>query len=467
MHKLIMLAFIIGLLGACDDPEPSTSLDTQEPGSDTTSEQDGASDSQTEDSSTADTGSPPGDTATADTSPPRDTQTPQDTTSTDTSTSSCPAQDLANRLGITHLAIGGSMSDDRFAEADFDLRYQYLAGNVPTSGPCESCATGCSVDGASCDNANGCAWWGCWQWDQVPPGQFVLDFIDKVDTAGAVPMIPYYLWYSVAGNIEGDAEIAALQQGALVDAYLADWRFLMETIARRDGVPVIVHIEPDLWGYAQKVNADPTQIPVALSAAADPACSGLPDTFAGLGRCMIAIARAEAPNALLGYHASAWAVGMDDFLNTDPNYDVAGDARTTADFLRATGADAVDLIVVEMSDRDAGFNNRWWDETDTALPHFTQAISWVRAVGEALSLPTLWWQVPYGHPGLEDACDRYSDNRVDYVFDHPERFSAAGSLGVAFGAGAGCMTTPDSDDGHFISRAQSYFSGTRPTLCAP
>jgi hypothetical protein len=33
------------------------------------------------------------------------------------------------------------------------------------------------------------------------------------------------------------------------------------------------------------------------------------------------------------------------------------------------------------------------------------------------------------------------------------------------GAGAGCMTTPATDDGHFVQRAQAYFAGERPCLC--
>ena len=82
-----------------------------------------------------------------------------------------------------------------------------------------------------------------------------------------------------------------------------------------------------------------------------------------------------------------------------------------------------------------------------------------------MGLPTLWWQVPYGHVGLENTCDRYEDNRVDYVFDHPERFAEIGSVGVVFGAGAGCMTTPASDDGHFVGRAQEFFAGEAPCLC--
>lgn len=85
----------------------------------------------------------------------------------------------------------------------------------------------------------------------------------------------------------------------------------------------------------------------------------------------------------------------------------------------------------------------------------------------------VWWlllllnRVPYGHMGLANSCDRYEDNRLDYIFDHAAAFAAAGSLGVAFGAGAGCMTTAESDNGHFVRRASAYFEAARPPLCGP
>ena len=379
----------------------------------------------------------------------------------------CPAAVLGAELGADGLMIGGTMEDASFQSTSFDLRYRYLAGSVPTQGPCTSCASGCTVDGESCDNANGCAWWGCWQYDQVPPGQFVLDFVDVVEAGGGVPMFTYYIWFSVAGGVEGQAEIDALNDGARVDAYLADWRFLMERLAAATDGPVLVHVEPDLWGYGHQISDDPTQIPVALAAAGDPACSGSGNHFAGLARCMLDIAREVAPNVKVGFHASAWGAGADALINDDASFDLAAHAEETAAYMRALGADEADLVVVEMSDRDAGFNGRWWDASDTTLPHFAQAIAWTQTLGESLDLAPLWWQVPYGNPALQDACDRYSDNRVDYVFDHPERFSAGGALGVAFGAGTGCMTTAETDDGHFLSRAATYFEGEPPAFCPP
>ena len=377
----------------------------------------------------------------------------------------CPAAAAGAKLGVSQLLVGGSMDDADFALAPFDLRYRYVSGNVPSGGPCASCASGCFVDGQSCDNNNGCAWWGCWQYDQDPPGRFVADFLSNAAAAGAVPMITQYIWFSVAGNVEGGPEVAALTDGSRVSAFLADHRFLCSVMAEDPSIPAILHLEPDLWGYGEQISADPESIPAAVSAAAAPECAGLPDTFAGLARCMLAIARAEAPNVLVGFHASAWGAGADALTNSDPGFDLSGHAQQTADFLSALGAGDADLVVVEMSDRDAGFNNRWWDDSDATLPNFSQAIAWVQALGEALELAPLWWQVPYGHMALENQCDRYQDNRVDYFFDHAQAFADGGALGMAFGAGAGCMTTPASDDGHFVSRAGDHLQGARPSLC--
>ncbi len=363
------------------------------------------------------------------------------------------AKDIGARLNHEHFMIGGDVArDEDFGAAPFDIRYVYLAGDVPRGGPCVSCANDCNT-----------SWWGCWQWDQLPPGDYVRQFIDKVVAAQAVPMFTYYVWPSVSGGLEGSAEIAALADADHIFDYFSDWRFLMQQIAGSTTEPVIVHVEPDLWGYSQHEGAA-NAVVAAVDAAAAPECESEPNTMAGFTHCLLAIARAEAPNVLVGLHASSWATGADAYLNNDSSYDVGADARATAAYLLDLGADYGDLIVVEMSDRDAGYNNRWWDATDASLPSFAQALTWTKTLSESLGLAQLWWQVPFGHMGLSNTCDAYEDNRLDYVFDHPERFVAAGGLGVTFGAGASCMTTPASDGGHFITRAQAYYESGAPPL---
>ncbi|MEZ4273124.1 MAG: hypothetical protein R3C68_17330 [Myxococcota bacterium] len=377
----------------------------------------------------------------------------------------CTAATLGTAITRQHLLIGGDMSDEAFSGAPFDVRHQYIASFIPTSGPCDDCASGCFVQGASCANSAGCSWWGCWQWDQLPPGQYVTDFVLSADAAGAIPMFTYYVWLNASGAGEGQAEIAALKQGDRVAAYMADYRLLNDLMGAHPSIPIILQIEPDLWGYGQLAAADPKNIEVNLSLADAPECAELPHTLAGFSRCLIAITRLSAPNVLIGLHASPWGPNIDAMLNSNPQFDLQAHAQSVADFHRALGSDATDLVMVSMSDRDAGFDGDWWDKDNHTLPHFTQALTWSKALSEALELPHLWWQVPYGNPRLNDTCGRYRDNRLDYVFDHASEFAAAGALGVVFGSGTECMTTPSTDNGHFVDRADDYYTETRPFLC--
>ena len=48
-----------------------------------------------------------------------------------------------------------------------------------------------------------------------------------------------------------------------------------------------------------------------------------------------------------------------------------------------------------------------------------------------------------------------------------ESDAAGGALGMAFGAGAGCMTRADTDGGNFITRAGAYYDAGPPPLCGP
>jgi hypothetical protein len=175
---------------------------------------------------------------------------------------------------------------------------------------------------------------------------------------------------------------------------------------------------------------------------------------------MVSMVRTYAPSALVSLHGSAWASGFDCVSNRSTSLDVAAEARKTADFLLAAGADCADLLVVDLSDRDAGWYQRqvpprdsWLDATDAALPTFTQAFTWSKALADRASKKVLWWQLPVGNMSLGNTCGAWQDNKLDYFFDHPDRVAASGAAGMAFGSGATCQTDPDSDGGHLRSRA--------------
>jgi hypothetical protein len=185
---------------------------------------------------------------------------------------------------------------------------------------------------------------------------------------------------------------------------------------------------------------------------------------------MVAMARTDPPNARIGLHASGWSTGIDALLNTDASTDVTAHAARTAAFLDACGAGGSDFVVVEASDRDAGYyaslgRDTWWDAGDATLPTFEQALSWYRAIAEGSSKPVLLWQLPVGNTSLGNVSGAWQDNRAEYFFDHPERFAAAHVVGAAFGAGADGQTTPSSDGGYLVGRVTTYLSDGGTPAC--
>ena len=56
----------------------------------------------------------------------------------------------------------------------------------------------------------------------------------------------------------------------------------------------------------------------------------------------------------------------------------------------------------------------------------------------------------------------YRDNRVKYIFEHPDEFVAAGGLGAAFGVGAGNQTYISTDNGQFQNAVTKYFAAPTP-----
>jgi hypothetical protein len=234
----------------------------------------------------------------------------------------------------------------------------------------------------------------------------------------------------------------------------------------------LLHVEPDLWAYGMQKNTNPHNVPVAVASANATDCSTQENSFAGFGKCMIAMVRKYAPNAKVGLHASAWMTNIDVGGNTDPMLDVVGEANKAGDFLKACGADQADFVVVEMSDRDAGYyakqgdTHAFWDVTNATLPNFHQIFTWAKAVAERVGRPLVWWQLPVGNLNLDDTPTHYRDNRVDYLFAHTDEVVGTHAVLMAFGPGADDQTDPGTDNGNLIAKTTAYeMAGGRPISC--
>ena len=385
----------------------------------------------------------------------------------------CLGASLLGALGKSHMLVGLANDSKLTAAAPFDVQYQYISGEFSDgAGPCTSCTSGCTVTSKDCTSSptSGC-WWGCWQDTSQPPGEFPASFAGGLTSASPpqIPMFTYYMLLQASGVTEGAPEITqAAGDASFMSRYFADWRFLLQRIGQS---VALLHIEPDFWGYAEQQSEDPTSLKAAVASANGTDCGSMPNTIAGMGQCMIAMTRKYAPHALVGLQASAWGTNVDALGNTDPTLDVASVAQKTAKFLAACGESSADFVVVETSDRDAGYyqvvekKTTWWDATNAKLPDFTQAFTYVKALTEALSKPALYWQTPLGNMSLPNTNNEYQDNRVDYFFGHMSELAAAHAVGAVFGAGAGGCTTPDTDGGNLVTKAKAYYSGGGQSLC--
>jgi len=380
----------------------------------------------------------------------------------------CLAANFLHTLGEHQFLIGGSVTDATAKVAPFDIRYLYISGGFNDgSAPCASCASGCSTQGTTCANSGkGCAWWGCWQYDQDPPGAYVRGFVATAQTNHQIPMITLYTILQASGAKEGAGEVTAVADVAFMSKYFAQFRFLLQQLGSD---VALLHLEPDFWGYAQQVNADPAQIPAAVATANAMDCGSQPNTITGFASCLVDMTHHYATKTKGSLHGSGWATGMDALSNNSAALDVAGEAQKLAAFLKAAAPDA-DFITIDASDRDAGWyktQNRqtFWDATNATLPNFKQAFTWSKALAEAAQKPVLWWQVPVGNMSLPNKDGQWQDNRLDYFFAHLYEAAAADAFGVAFGAGAGGQTTFETDGGHGISLVEAYAKTSGQAPC--
>jgi hypothetical protein len=345
------------------------------------------------------------------------------------------AAEVATKLGRpTNFLIG--MGNDLSSDYDWnasgvhtlpvtlDLHYAYLVGLQGEGG------------------------WPDWNTD----GWFPVLIAQADDSHGVVPM--FSMWAMTAW---GENNLAVLTDAGFMGPYWDGVKLLFQRLGTDFGKPAVVHIEPDFWAYAQQGSGgDPTSLAVTLHAE----CSSLPADLTGMGRCWVQLARTYAPDVVLGFHASEWA---------------SGSAAETGAFLTQIGAAQADVVVVETLDRDAGCfeaqapecqrgGTFYWDETNQTSPNFHEHLSWASGISSAVGKPLLWWQMPFGvpsdTPGGTPA--HYRDNRVKYLFEHPQEFADAGGVGACFGVGASNQTYITTDGGQFSTAVTAYYQNPVP-----
>lgn len=327
------------------------------------------------------------------------------------------------------------------ASAPFGFRYQYLAGGVNTG-----------------------SGWSTWN----PGGSFVTRYAAESRAAGVIPVFTYYmlLQSKPGGGDEAQADLANLRNAATMRAYWADLSLFYRKA--KGATPVVLHVEPDLWGYVQQAATDDDASTVPASVP-----GGLPQTAAGFAQEVVRLRDRLAPNVILAWHMSGWGTKHDIVYERPSDATVQAYATRSAHFYRSLNAH-FDLSFEDFSDRDAGFYEKikgnpktWFTPAD-----FHRHLLYGRTFGQQAGLRLAAWQIPLGNTlmrAADNTWGHFQDNRVQWLLAsraHLQAYAAAGYVAFLFGGGADGTTCACDGRKDGVTNPPPINGNTRTSLSA-
>ena len=316
----------------------------------------------------------------------------------------------------------------------WDYRYQYLAGGVNTN-----------------------QGWETWN---TPAGAFATYYMQDSGSSGYIPTFVYYEMVQSNGSCGSCSEpqkvLSNLGNASTMAAYYANWALLMQKIGGY-GKPVLVVVEPDLWGFVEQAvansgNSAANQV-ASVTSSGFAGAAGLPDTVQGFAWALLKIRDQYAHNAVLALHASPWGTGRDIGSDTDPSLDAAAVGQQQAHFLNTaglvgnpSGISSFDVVSNDVADHDSGQSGTWWDRNNVTFPNFKRYLTYIDAVSTGTDRRVVMWQVPVGNQYFDtenNTQGHTQDNRAEYILGHIADFANAGVIAVLFGPGNGGTSVQD------------------------
>ncbi len=274
---------------------------------------------------------------------------------------------------------------------------------------------------------------------------FAYNYAVSAHAAGCIPELTYYQLVPTIGAEGASAEHTALTNASTMANYYKDFTTLLKQL-HQYGSAAVVHVEPDMFGYLETMNANPALISASVASSGVADVAGFPNTVSGFGQALLHLRDLYAPNVVMAAHVSTWMWS----LSTDPALDVTQIAKTDAGFM--TGLGNWDLFFTDITDRDAAYYQivagdggaHWWDATNQKYPNFNRLNAWAGAFTSAARKRLVIWQIPIGNTlmaAMNNTNYHYQDNREQYwLQNYPNNqgiseLAQAGVIGLLFGAG--------------------------------
>src|SRR5712692_112915 len=326
----------------------------------------------------------------------------------------------------------------------YNFRYQYLAGGVNTNSGWET-------------------------WNQ-PAGQFATYYMQESAQHGYTPAFVYYEICQSNGPHPGgycyghdlDQDTANIASAATMKVYYANWVLLLQKIGAF-GKPVLVIVEPDLWGFLQMASHgsdNASNVPASVSSSGYADAAGFPNTAQGFAWALLHMRDKYAPKATLALHASLWATSIDVGSDTRTSLDIAGTAKKEANFLNSAGltgnprgVSSWDLLSNDVADHDSGQPGArtWWDRYNHTFPNFARYLNFIGLLSQDVHRRVVIWQVPIGNQyfdTMDNSAGHYQDNRAEYILGNASSFATVGIIAILFGPGnGGTMNIDKMNDG--------------------
>ena len=102
----------------------------------------------------------------------------------------------------------------------------------------------------------------------------------------------------------GDGNLAGLSNNGFMTNYWSNVKLMYQQMAAY-GKPVLVNLEPDFWGYAER-QSNQNAASMAVLVTINPDCASLTNDVVGMAGCLIKMARQYAPKAYVGVPPSDW-----------------------------------------------------------------------------------------------------------------------------------------------------------------